>query len=154
MAEETVPPSAAISGLAGFLDLAPAERLNLLGQVSARRVRSAAVSAPRRLDRVLRHAFAHAEIVASATTKDRPGLLRAFAEALDIRPAVAERLLDDPSGEPMVLMLRATGMRDADGRTVLLLANPLIGQSVERFFRLADLYAALEPAVAESFIAA
>ena len=34
------------------------------------------------------------------------------------------------------------------------LANPVIGQSVPLFFRLSDLFAGMDPAVAESFIAA
>jgi hypothetical protein len=52
----------------------------------------------------------------------------------------------------MVLMIKASGLSDADGRSVLLLANPEIGQSVERFFRLAELFASVEPSVAASFV--
>jgi hypothetical protein len=51
-------------------------------------------------------------------------------------------------------MLKAAGLKIPEGRTVLLLANPAIGESVEQYFRLADLYASVEVGVAERFVAA
>ncbi|MCW5715514.1 MAG: DUF2336 domain-containing protein [Bauldia sp.] len=139
--------------LDGFLRLQPRERLARLASVSERAASQLALSQPRKIDRVLRHAFACAEIVASARTGNRRRLVAAFAEILEIETIAVERLLDDPSGEPLVLMIKASGLKETDGRIVLLLANPVLSQSVETFFRLAELYAALEPAVAETFMA-
>ncbi|MGV8840079.1 MAG: DUF2336 domain-containing protein [Bauldia sp.] len=137
----------------GFLHLPPRERLARLAAASERRAASPPEAQPRKLERVLRHAFACAELVASARTGNRRRLVAAFAEILDIATVAVERLLDDASGEPLVLMIKASGLKDTDGRIVLLLANPELGQSVDSFFRLAELYASLDQAVAESIVA-
>ena len=148
-------PAAAIDpGIGGFLDLPSAGRLQVLGRVAARGPVARGVPLPRRIEQALRHAFANSEIVAAAKKRDRERLIGALSESLDIVPDTVRRLVDDPSGEPLVLMLKATGLKDAEGRTVLLLANPAIGESVERFFHLADLHASLEIGIAESFVAA
>jgi uncharacterized protein (DUF2336 family) len=141
-------------GIGGFLDLPPSGRLKVLGRIAATAPVGKGMPLPRRIEQALRHAFANSEIVAAAKKRDRERLIGALAESLDIAPGAVRRLLDDPSGEPLVLMLKATGLKDAEGRTVLLLANPAIGESVERFFRLADLLASLEMSVAESFVSA
>jgi uncharacterized protein (DUF2336 family) len=140
--------------IGGFLDLPSAGRLQVLGRIAARGPVARGTSLPRRIEQALRHAFANSEIVAAAKKRDRDRLIGALSESLDIVPDTVRRLMDDPSGEPLVLMLKATGLKDAEGRTVLLLANPAIGESVERFFHLADLHASLEIGVAESFVAA
>jgi len=139
--------------LDGFLRLQPRDRLARLAAVSERHAGTPIESQPRKLERVLRHAFACAEVVASARTGNRRRLVAAFAEILDIETVAVERLLDDASGEPLVLMIKASGLKDTDGRIVLLLANPELSRSVESFFRLAELYASLDPVVAEAFVA-
>ena len=142
----------AVPACSEFLQ-APAERrLRILGEASDRKWRAVATSGNPRLGKVLRRSYASAEIVVAAKRKDRAGLVAAFTHALGITSEVATMLLSDPSGEPLVLMVRAAGLGDADGRTVLLLANKKIGESVDAFLRLADLYASLEPAIAEAFI--
>lgn len=154
-ATKTEQPIPAIDpGIGGFLDLPPAGRLQVLGRVAARGPAARGVPLPRRIEQALRHAFANSEIVAAAKKRDRERLIGAMAESLDIASDTVRRLIDDPSGEPLVLMLKATGLKDAEGRIVLLLANPAIGESVERFFHLADIHASLEIGVAESFVAA
>lgn len=149
-------PSAPIPtpGFNDFLEAPRERRLRILGEASSRRWRAHKGAQSRRLDHVLSRSYATAEIVARARKRDRPGLVEAFSAALGITTEVATRLLYDPSGEPLVLMIRAAGLSDADGRTVLLLANKEIGESVNAFFRLADLYASLEMTTAEAFIAA
>lgn len=152
--EEAPPaPESADDDLEAFLRLAPRERLARLAAMSERQASALAPAQPRKIDRVLRHAFACAEIVASARTSNRRRLVAAFAEVLEIETVAIERLIDDPSGEPLVLMVKASGLKDTDGRIVLLLANPVLSQSVETFFRLAELYASLDAGVAEAFIA-
>jgi hypothetical protein len=139
---------------ADFLGAPRERRLRILGEASSRRWRAHKGTQSSRLDHMLSRSYATAEIVARARKHDRAGLVEAFAASLGISSDVAARLLHDPSGEPLVLMIRASGLSDADGRTVLLLANKEIGESVDAFFRLADLYASLETATAEAFIAA
>ncbi len=147
-------PAIPTPGFSDFLEAPRERRLRILGEASSRRWRARKGAPSRRLDHMLRQSYATADIVARARKKDRPGLVDAFSASLGISQDVATRLLYDPSGEPLVLMIRAAGLSDADGRTVLLLANKEIGELVDAFFRLADLYASLEPATAEAFIAA
>lgn len=141
-------------GPAGFLRLNPETRVQLISQIATRGAQAPSTPVHRLLDRAVRNAFAQAEIVTAARTADRPALVHAMAQVLDLESALVDKFLADPSGEPLVLMLRATGLKDSDGRVVLLLANPEIGESVEKFFRLADLYASLNASVAETFLAA
>lgn len=138
--------------LGEFLEATTERRLKMLGEASSRGLRSRTARSNRRLDTLLRQTFAAAEVVAAARRGDRSALLKGFSTALGIGTDIAARLLDDPSGEPLVLMAKAAGLNGADGRTVLLLANKEIGESVDKFFRLADLYASLEPTTADAFM--
>ena len=137
-----------------FLEAPTDRRLRILGEASDHQWRAAGTNGSSRLDQVLRRSYASAEIVVAAKRKDRAGLVAAFTHALGISSEVATQLLSDPSGEPLVLMVRAAGLNEADGRTVLLLANKQIGESVDAFLRLADLFASLEAPIAEAFIEA
>lgn len=155
--EEQMPTLAKTNAAPAYLEFlkAPADRrLRILGEASDRRWRAVGTNGNPRLDQVLRRSYASAEIVIAAKRKDRAGLVAAFTHALRISSEVATQLLSDPSGEPLVLMVRAAGLSEADGRTVLLHANKQIGESVDAFLRLADLYASLETATAEAFIEA
>jgi len=137
-----------------FLKAPTDRRLRILGEASDHQWRAVGTIGNKRLDQVLRRSYASAEIVVAAKRRDRAGLVAAFTHALGISSEVATQLLSDPSGEPLVLMARAAGLSEADGRTVLLLANKQIGESVDAFLRLADLYASLEAPTAEAFIEA
>ena len=147
-------PSAPAADVDDFLDAPQDRRLRILGEAASRRWRARGTGRSLRLDEMLEQSFAATAIVHAAKKRDRPALVEAFSRALGITNEVATRLLYDPSGEPLVLMIRAAGLSDADGRTVLLLANKQISESVDKFFRLADLYASLEPSTAEAFIEA
>lgn len=156
--DESVPqePQSLAGGLTEFLDAPLEDRLRILREASSGRWPKADTTARSsgRLDEVLRRSHATAQIVIAAKKRDRAGLIAAFSQSLGITSDTAAKLMADPSGEPLVLMVRATGLSDADGRTVLLLANKQIAESVDAFFRLADLYASLEPATAEAFVEA
>jgi len=132
-----------------FLDMPPEGRMRVLGEAAERR---APAQRARRPDQLLNAAFARAQIVAAARRGDRDQIIASFSSVLGINAVVATRMLDDPSGEPLMLMAKAAGLSDPDGRAVLLLANKQIGHSVDAFFRVADLYASLEAPVAEAFI--
>ena len=65
---------------------------------------------------------------------------RILERTLSISTAQARRLIDDPSGEPLVVVAIALGMKAAVLQRVLLCLNPAIGQSVQRVHNLANLY--------------
>lgn len=135
-----------------FLDAPPEGRLRMLGEAAVRRQEARSALPQLRPDQLLTAAFARSDIVAAARRGDRESLVQSFSMVLGIDRKVVARMIDDPSGEPLVLMAKAAGLNDGDGRAVLLLANKEIGASVDAFFRVADLYASLERPVADAFI--
>lgn len=78
---------------------------------------------------------------------------RMLERALGISPALAERIVRDRSGEPIVVAAKALGMKAAVLQRVLLFLNPTIGQSVERVHTLARLFDDVTPAAAERMLA-
>jgi hypothetical protein len=78
---------------------------------------------------------------------------RLLARALGINSALAERITRDHSGEPVAIVAKAIGMPSPVLHRTLLLLNPAVGQSIERFNNLSQLFAELAPATAERMVA-
>ncbi len=70
---------------------------------------------------------------------DPSGIAEALAETLDLKPDDAARLATDPSGEPFVMMLRAAGASDEQIVRAMLIGQPEIARSVQRFFELVEI---------------
>ena len=136
-----------------FLALDRAERLKIIAETAGGRLPSAHWSAPRKLERLVKTTFRRSQIKGFVRERKRPELVEALSDGLGLPPAFITACLDDRSGEPMVLLARAMGLNQADGKDLLLLVNPSIGYSVPNFIRLADLHDAMEPEVAEAIIA-
>jgi hypothetical protein len=73
---------------------------------------------------------------------------RTLERALGISRALAERIANDRSGEPIVVAAKALGMPSAVLQRILLFLDPAIGQSVERVYDLSRLFEELVPAAA------
>src|SRR5262249_5939218 len=58
--------------------------------------------------------------------------MRAFERVADIPKSLCERIINDPSGEPMVVAAKATGMPIVILQRILLLVNPAVSHSVRR----------------------
>jgi Uncharacterised protein conserved in bacteria (DUF2336) len=78
---------------------------------------------------------------------------RTLERALGIGRELAERVVRDASGEPIVVAAKALGMKAAVLQRILLLLNPAIGQSVQRVYDLARLYDEITQASAERMLA-
>lgn len=76
----------------------------------------------------------------AALGSDRGEFGRELHQSFDLPRRVAARIAEDASGEALVVVARAIGMRRAVFVRVLLFLNPLIGHSVERVFALVRLY--------------
>lgn len=72
-------------------------------------------------------------------------LVRELARALSISHSLARQLIDDTSGEPMVVAAKALGIPADVLQRILLCLNPEVGQSVQRIYDLADLFDELKP---------
>jgi len=79
--------------------------------------------------------------------------IRTLERALGIGHALAERIVTDPSGEPIVVAARALGMNASTLQRILLFLNPAIGQSVQRVYALARLFDEISLASAENMVA-
>jgi hypothetical protein len=78
---------------------------------------------------------------------------RMLERALGISRELAERITRDASGEPIVVAAKALGMTAAVLQRILLVLNPVIGQSVGRVYELARLFDEIKPAAAERMLA-
>jgi hypothetical protein len=65
--------------------------------------------------------------------------IREFERLLDLPRGLCQRIINDPSGEPIVIAAIAVHMPIAVLQRLLLLVNPAVGHSVERVFDLTNL---------------
>jgi hypothetical protein len=138
---------------ADFLAMAPQERLSWMAEMSSRRIAPPPRIGLAELDGTLRAAFHAARIVGHARARRGEALVQGLAEAVRLDPFTVKRMVDDVSGEPLALLLKAIGLETAEARIVLLLANEAIGRSVDAFMRIADIHAGIEGGIAEAFVA-
>ncbi|HEX5509090.1 MAG TPA: hypothetical protein VFX37_11355 [Pseudolabrys sp.] len=92
------------------------------------------------------------EIENVALARGHTRFVTVLERAVDIRRDLAERVVNDVSGEPIVVIARALGMSSDVLQRVLLFINPHVGQSVARVFSLASLFEEITPAAAEDMI--
>jgi hypothetical protein len=78
---------------------------------------------------------------------------RILEGALVVKRSVAEKIVADPLGEPLVIAAKTLGMPADALQRILLLINPSIGQSVQRVYELAALYDEVSVATADSMMA-
>lgn len=90
---------------------------------------------------------------AAALQRNRGEFSRTLERALGISRVLAERVARDPSGEPLVVAAKALGMPAAVLQRILLVLDPAIGQSIERFYGLANLFNDICPQAAVHMVA-
>jgi len=78
---------------------------------------------------------------------------RELERVLSISRPLAQRMVVDPSGEPIVVSAAALGMPSAVLQRILLCINPVISQSVQRVYDLTLLHEELDAASALQMIA-
>lgn len=77
---------------------------------------------------------------AAALTRNTSEFIRLLQRSLGIHREIAERIVRDGSGEPIVVAAKAVGMKADVLQRILLFLNPVVGQSVERVYHLVQLY--------------
>lgn len=122
-----------------FFAASPAERRRLLS-VMARRYGDDPPVAPEDSER----GFGSVD-VAEFTSE--------FERLIDIPRSLCERILNDPSGEPMVVAAKATGMPIAVLQRILLLVCAAATHSVGRVYDLTELYHGLDIRAARELLA-
>jgi hypothetical protein len=90
-------------------------------------------------------ASADCERLDAAALHGRIGeLIREFERALHLPRGLCERILNDPTGEPVVVAAMAARIPIAVLQRILLLVNPAVGHSVQRVFDLTNLFYELD----------
>jgi uncharacterized protein (DUF2336 family) len=94
-----------------------------------------------------------ARLEASALQRNPSEFTRTLRPALGVSAQLALRIVQDSSGEPLVVALKALGMPPAALQRVLLFLDPAIGQSVRRVHELAQLFDELSADAAAQMLA-
>jgi hypothetical protein len=90
---------------------------------------------------------------AAALGRDRAGFTRLLESALGLSREQAERIVTDPSGEPLLVAAKAIAMPSVVLQRILMFIDPAIGESVKRVFELASLYERVSADAAHKIIA-
>jgi uncharacterized protein (DUF2336 family) len=89
---------------------------------------------------------------AAAMSHNTQEFCRLLQSALSIPDALAQRIVQDAGGEPLVVALRALGMPMDALQRVLLFLDPAIGESVARVYELTELYREITITAAERML--
>ena len=135
-----------------YLDLDRPARLRLVADLASRPPIRHYGGPAGRLDRAFRSILGAAQIVGHARNGRRPDLVEAISGGLDLEPAFIYACLDDDSGEPFAVLLKALSLDSVQAQQVFLLATTKVGHDASVFFRLCDLYAGMEASVAETLV--
>src|SRR5205085_9676523 len=90
---------------------------------------------------------------AAALARDRAGFTKLVQSALGLSHEQAERIVADPSGEPLLIAAKALAMPSVALQRILMFIDPAIGESVQRVFDLAGLYERVSADTAHKLIA-
>ena len=124
-----------------------AERRRLLALIAADTDDQDAAAAPEDSERI------YGGLDAAAMQGRIGEFTREFERLLAMPKSLCERILNDRSGEPMVVAAKAAGMPIAVLQRVLLLVNPAVSHSVQRVYDLTDLYHELDRGAARKLLA-
>jgi hypothetical protein len=80
------------------------------------------------------------------------GVVRELERTLGVSPAQARRIINDETGEPIVVAAKAMALPADVLQRMLLFMNPQVGQSVDRVYELAELYAEISVDAARRLI--
>src|SRR5205085_7940586 len=90
---------------------------------------------------------------AAALGRDRAGFNQLLQGALGLSPEQAERIVADPSGEPLLIAAKALAMPSVALQRILMFIDPAIGESVQCVFDLAALYERISADAAHKVVA-
>jgi hypothetical protein len=93
------------------------------------------------------------ELERAALARRRQDFTQHLAGALRIPRDLAQRIADDPLGEPVVVAVKAFDISREVLHRILMFLNPAVGHSVERVHTLAALFDEITSASAESMVA-
>jgi hypothetical protein len=123
---------------------APARRLMLLRLTTASEQAPAAIKPTSDVS---------ARLEAAALAGQPDVFIGELERSLAVTRAEAQRIVNDTSGEPVVVAAKALAMKLDVLQRILLFLNPAVGRSVERLYALSALYEELRPEAALRLVA-
>jgi hypothetical protein len=90
---------------------------------------------------------------AAALQRNTEAVMREIERMLGVSRVQARRIIDDESGEPMVVAAKAMDLPADVVQRMLLFMNPRIGHSVDRVYELAGLYGEITVTAARRLVA-
>jgi uncharacterized protein (DUF2336 family) len=136
-----------------FLSLDRPARLKLIAEIAARPPAMPYTANATKLDRAFRSILSAAQIVGYARSGQVGPIIAAIADGLGLPSTLVTAALNDRTGDLFAIMLKALRLDDVQAQQVILLVAPS-GRDVQAFFPLSDLYAGMEPTVAETLVGA
>ncbi len=127
-----------------FFSAEPAERRILLMSLGSIEAETPQAVQPIETNRALE---------AAALGRDPAGFTRLLENALGLTHEQAERIVADPSGEPLLIAAKALAMPSVALQRILMFIDPAIGESVQRVFDLAGLYERISADAAHKIVA-
>ena len=127
-----------------FFSAQPAERRMLLMSLGSVEAEKPQAVQPVETNRALE---------AAALGRDRAGFMKMLESALGLTREQSERIVTDPSGEPLLIAAKALAMPSVALQRILMFIDPAIGESVQRVFDLAGLYERVSADAAHKIIA-
>ncbi len=135
---------------AAFLEMETDERLRYIARMADARL-SGGRSGPGGADEAFEQLIGSAQIVGFARSRQRAEFVASVARGLDLPKNLVEASLEDLTGEPLALVMKALRIDDVTAQQVFLGMSP-VGLDVQAFFQLSDLYSGLEAVVAAGII--
>jgi uncharacterized protein (DUF2336 family) len=89
----------------------------------------------------------------AALERNHVGFIAQLERLLDLSTEQSRRIVEDQSGEPIVVAAKAMAMPAEILHRILLFLNPAIGHSVQRVYDLAHLYDEITPQAAQHLLA-
>jgi uncharacterized protein (DUF2336 family) len=127
-----------------FFSAEPAERRILLMSLGSVEAETPQAVQPVETNRALE---------AAALGRDPAGFTKLLENALGLTHEQAERIVADPSGEPLLIAAKALAMPSVALQRILMFIDPAIGESVQRVFDLAGLYERISADAAHKIVA-
>jgi hypothetical protein len=127
-----------------FFSASPPERLRMLSLVSDAGTIETEPENGRRF---------HVRMDVAAWRGRTGAFAREFEQLIDAPKSLCERILNDLSGEPLVIAAKATGMPVAVLQRILLLVGSATNHSVARVYELTELYHDLDVCTARDLLA-
>lgn len=134
-----------------FLALDRKARLRQMAEIASRPPVQPSAGPANPVDRAFRSILGAAQLVGHARTRNRQAIVSDISEGLGLASELIVACLDDPTGEPLAVLLKALALDGVQAQQVMLLASP-VGRDPKAFFLLCDVFAGMEPTVAETLV--